>query len=68
MAEISKDMDRASFRKDAMYSSRKLSSRISAKEEQLMSMAAEAVAPSFLRQKKSQGNAQFEQRPGNTNQ
>ena len=49
-----------------MYSSRKMSSRVSAKEEMLMSMAAEAVAPSFLRRKKAQGKAQFEQRPDDT--
>jgi Ca-activated chloride channel family protein len=66
MAEIAKEMDGARFRKEAMYSSRKMSSRVSAKEEMLMSMAAEAVAPSFLRRKKSQGKAQFEQRPDDT--
>ena len=60
MAEIAKDMDSARFRKEAMYSSRKMSSRISAKDELLMSMAAEAAAPSFLRRKKSQGKAQFD--------
>ena len=68
MAEIAKDMDSARFRKEAMYSSRKMSSRVSAKEELLMSMAAESAAPSFLRRKKSQGKAQFEQRPDDTNQ
>ena len=67
MAEIAKEMDGARFRKEAMYSSRTMSSRVSAKEEMLMSMAAEAVAPSFLRRKKSQGKAQFEQRPDDTN-
>ncbi len=68
MAEIAKEMDSARFRKEAMYSSRKMSSRVSAKEELLMSMAAESAAPSFLRRKKSQGKAQFEQRPDDTNQ
>lgn len=67
MAEIAKEMDSARFRKEAMYSSRKMSSRVSAKEELLMSMAAESAAPSFLRRKKSQGKAQFEQRPDDSN-
>ena len=66
MAEIAREMDGARFRKEAMYSSRKMASRVSAKEEFLMSMAAEAEAPSFLRRKKSQGKAQFEQRPDDT--
>lgn len=68
MAEIAKEMDSARFRKEAMYSSRKMASRVSAKEELLMSMASEAAAPSFLRRKKSQGKAQFEQRPDDTKQ
>jgi len=40
-----------------------MGSRVSAKEELLLSMAAEAAAPSFLRRKRSQGKVQFEQRP-----
>ena len=32
----------------------------------IMGVAAEAVAPSFLRRKKAQGKAQFEQRPDDT--
>ena len=68
MAEIAKEMDSARFRKEAMYSSRKMASRVSAKEELLMSMASEAAAPSFLRRKKSQGKAQFEQRSDDTKQ
>jgi len=63
MAEIAKEMDSARFRKEAMYTSRKMGSRVSAKEEMLMSMAGEAAAPSYLRRKKSQGKAQFEPRP-----
>lgn len=68
MAEIAKEMDSTRFRKEAMYSSRKMSSRVSAKEEQLMSMAAEVDVPRFLRRKVSQGKAQFDQGPDDTNQ
>lgn len=68
MAEIAKEMDSARFRKEAMYSSRKMSSRVSAKEEQLMSMAAEVDVPRFLRRKVSQGKAQVDQGPDDTNQ
>lgn len=68
IAEIAKEMDTARFRKEAMYSSRKMASRVSAKEELLMSLASEAAAPSFLRRKKSQGKAQFEQQADDTNQ
>ena len=63
MAELAKSKDAARFRKEAMYSSRKMSSRLSSKQEDLGSVAAEAAAPSFLRRKTAQGKAQFEQRP-----
>jgi Ca-activated chloride channel family protein len=59
MAEIAKSMDAARFRKEALYSSRKMGSRLSAKEEMLMDLAEEASAPSFLRRKTAQGKAQF---------
>lgn len=61
MAEIAKDMDRARFSKEAMYSSRKMSSRVYAKDEMVMDLAFNREAPSYLRRKKSQGKAQFEQ-------
>lgn len=64
MAELAKEMDSRRFRKEAMYSSRKMASRLAAKEEMLMFDAvSEAAAPSFLRRKKSQGKAQFQQPP-----
>ena len=63
LAELAKSMDTARFRKEAMYSSRKMSGRLSSKQEDLGSVAAEAAAPSFLRRKTAQGKAQFEQRP-----
>ena len=68
MAELAKTMDGARFRKEAMYSSRKMGSRVSAKEELLASLASESAAPSFLRRKSSQGKAQFEPRPDDKDQ
>jgi len=68
MAELAKTMDSARFRKEAMYSSRKMGSRVSAKEEMLASLASESASPSFLRRKSSQGKAQFEQRPDDKDQ
>jgi Ca-activated chloride channel family protein len=63
MAELAKVMDSARFRKEALYSSGKLSRRLSAKEEMLASMASEGESASYLRRKKAQGKAQFENRP-----
>jgi len=67
MAKIAKEMDSVRFCKEAMYSSRKMLSRVSAKEEQLMSTADEVDVPRFLRRKIFQGKAQFEQGPEDTN-
>ncbi|MBD5804513.1 von Willebrand factor type A domain protein [Azoarcus sp. Aa7] len=63
IAELASEMDTARFRKEAMYSSRRMAARVSAKEELNFDMATEAAAPSFLRRKRAQGKAQFEQRP-----
>lgn len=63
MALIAKSQDSARFRKEGLYSSRKMGSRISAKEELFASLAEEASSASFLRRKRSQGRAQFETRP-----
>lgn len=61
MAELARSMDTARFRKEALYSSRKMSSRISAKDEDIsMLVAEESAAPSFLRRKTAQGKAQFD--------
>ncbi|WP_194266281.1 VWA domain-containing protein [Dechloromonas sp. H13] len=61
MAELARSMDTARFRKEALYSSRKMSSRISAKEElNFDSLDAEAASISFLRRKIAQGKAQFD--------
>ena len=53
----------ARFRKEATYSSRRMSTRLSSKVEDPGSVADEAAAPSFVRRKTAQGKAQFEQRP-----
>ncbi len=63
MAELAKTRDSARFRKEALYSSGKMSRRLSAKEEMLASMAMEGSSASYLRRKKAQGKAQFENRP-----
>lgn len=63
MAELAKARDSARFRKEALYSSGKMSRRLSAKEEMLASMAMEGSSASYLRRKKAQGKAQFENRP-----
>jgi Ca-activated chloride channel homolog len=63
MAELAKAKDSAHFRKEATYSSRKMSTRLSSKYENVGSVADEAAAPSFVRRKTAQGKAQFEKRP-----
>ena len=63
MADLAKARDSARFSKEAMYSARKMNSRVSAKEELLASLVMEADMPSFLRRKKQQGKAEFEQLP-----
>ena len=61
MAELARSMDTARFRKEALYSSRKMGSRISAKEESFsVSHYEEVAVPSFLRRKTAQGKAQFD--------
>ena len=62
MAELAQSMDAGRFRKEAMYSSRKMAGRLSSKSEALGSLVAEAASPSFLRRKSAQGKAQFEER------
>ena len=63
MIELAKGMDTARFRKEALYSSGKMSRRLSAKEEMLTSLVEEASSASYLRRKKAQGKAQFDQGP-----
>jgi Ca-activated chloride channel family protein len=56
--EIAQMRDMARFSKESLYSSRKMSSRLSAKDEDL-AMSAESDKASYLRRKKAQGKAQF---------
>ena len=63
MAELAGSMDTARFRKEALYSARKVNSRISAKEESAYdSPVSESGSASFLRRKPAQGKAQFGER------
>ena len=63
MAELAKAKDAARFRKEATYSGRRMSTRLSSKVEDPGSVADEAAAPSFVRRKTAQGKAQFQLRP-----
>ena len=56
--EIAQMRDMARFSKESLYSSRKMHSRLSAKDE-VMAMSAESSKASYLRRKKAQGKAQF---------
>ena len=61
---LAKSMDAARFKKEALYSSRKMGSRLAAKEEFLaMSLDEESAKASFLRRKTAQGKAQFRKAP-----
>ena len=60
--EIAQMRDMARFSKESLYSSRKMHSRLSAKDE-VMAMSEEGAKASYLRRKKAQGKAQFD-RPG----
>lgn len=62
MLTLSREQDQARFSKEAMYSSRRMGSRLSAKEE-AMSLNEEVAAPSFLRRKSAQGKSQFRRGP-----
>jgi len=66
MADLAKAMDGARFRKEALYSSGKMSRRLSAKEEMLANLASESSSASYLRRKKAQGKAQFDNLPDGT--
>jgi Ca-activated chloride channel family protein len=63
MTELAKAKDAARFRKEATYTSRKMSTRLSSKVEDLGNVADEAAAPSFVRRKTAQGKAQLGKRP-----
>ena len=58
MAELARQQDQARFAKEARYSSRRMSTRLAAKEE-MASIASDGDAPAFLRRKSAQGKTQF---------
>lgn len=66
MVEIAHTMDTARFRKEALYSTKRMSSRLAAKEEILGCLDAEVASPTFLRRKAAQGKAQFRKEPDET--
>lgn len=59
LEEIARERDMARFSKESMYSSRKMHSRLSAKDE-LLATSDEDAKASYLRRKKAQGKAQFD--------
>ncbi|HRE19159.1 MAG TPA: hypothetical protein PLW86_19160, partial [Rhodocyclaceae bacterium] len=60
MAELARSRDTARFRKEALYSSRSMDSRISSTHEAFYEdPATESASPSFLRRKKAQGKTEF---------
>lgn len=62
MVDLALAKDKARFSKEAMFSSRRMRNRLSAKEE-AASLGLEQDAPSFLRRKSAQGKAQFRRGP-----
>jgi Ca-activated chloride channel family protein len=63
MQTIAQSMDMARFRKEALYSSKSMSGRLSPKEEMAYDCALEEVVPSYVRRKLAQGKAQFNKPP-----
>jgi Ca-activated chloride channel family protein len=68
MAELARRQDQAHFSKEARYSSRRMNTRLAAKEE-MASLASDGDVPTFLRRKSAQGKAQYrdgkdENKPG----
>ncbi len=63
LADLASQRDRSRFSKEALYSSRKMASRLMAKDELLSSLDLEAESASFLRRKRSQGKAEFRRPP-----
>lgn len=58
MAELARQQDQAHFAKEARYSSRRMNTRLTAKEE-MASVASDDDVPAFLRRKAAQGKAQY---------
>lgn len=62
MADLASRRDEAAFSKEARYSTRRMNSRLSAKDEAPY-LSDEAAVPAFLRRKSAQGKAQFRKDP-----
>ncbi len=62
MVDLARVQDQARFSKEVMFSTRRMHSRLSAKEE-MLSLNQESQVPSFLRRKSAQGKAQFRKGP-----
>ncbi len=58
MAELARQQDQARFAKEAVYSTRRMNTRLAAKEE-IACLISEGEVPAFLRRKSAQGKAQF---------
>ena len=58
MAELARQQDQAHFAKEARYSSRRMNTRLAAKEE-MASIASDGEVPAFLRRKAAQGKTQY---------
>lgn len=63
LAELARQRDAARFGKEAVYSGRRMNTRLSAKDE-APTLSREAEAPAFLRRKSAQGKAQFRKDAG----
>jgi len=63
LAELARQRDAARFGKEAVYSGRRMNTRLSAKDE-APTLNQEAEAPAFLRRKSAQGKAQFRKDAG----
>jgi len=57
-ARTARQQDQAHFDKEARYSSRRMNTRLAAKEE-MASVASDDDVPAFLRRKAAQGKTQF---------
>lgn len=66
MADLAARRDEAGFAKEARYSSRRMHTRLAAKDEALSS-AGDMDVPAFLRRKSAQGKAQFRKGPDTRN-
>ncbi len=62
LAELARQRDAARFGKEAVYSSRRMNTRLAAKDEAPY-LSDEADVPAFLRRKQAQGRAQFRKGP-----